>query len=209
MYAPNLGDTRENGLRRTLLDIRHGSLWRELPESTKWFAVRIDASNLHRLRVFPRAQWRKLATGDFGIRQVLDKIQEEHHRGKATGSFHEKIDDIQDKLERDSIGGAVLLIGSSESGPFTILDGNHRVVAAALSSPEGLERFKFYCGLSPQMDQCCWYHTNPWTLLRYGKDLLWHLTDRPERQLARSLLEFGMTRDGRSVPGPALSISER
>lgn len=207
--APNLDDPKENELRRLLLDIRHGSLWRELPASTKWFAVEINESNLHRLRVFPRAQWRKLATGDFGISQVLNKIQEEHDRGKATGSFHEKIDDLQSKLEKDMVGGAILLIGSSESGPFTILDGNHRLVASTLRSPADLARFRFYCGISSKMDQCCWYHTNPWTLLRYGRNLLRHCADRPERKLNNALLELGITRNEKPVPEPVFPISER
>jgi hypothetical protein len=62
----------------------------------------------------------------------------------------------------------VVLIGISEKEPVTVLDGNHRLAAAMLaSSPDGFEKLRFLCGLSPTMTRCCWYNTNLVTLLRY------------------------------------------
>ena len=59
--SPNLTDVVENAVRRALLFVRHGALWRELPAGTQWFEVEIEREELERIRVFPRAQWRKLA----------------------------------------------------------------------------------------------------------------------------------------------------
>ena len=51
--TPNLNDVVENAVRRALLFVRHGALWRELPEGTQWFEVEIERAELERIRVFP------------------------------------------------------------------------------------------------------------------------------------------------------------
>jgi hypothetical protein len=87
--------------------------------------------------------------------------------------------------------GAVILIGLNESEPLTILDGNHRLVAAVLSSFGGLNKIRFLCGLSPRMTECCWYNTNLVTLFRYGRNVLAHVIRNPETELARLLENTG------------------
>jgi hypothetical protein len=66
-----------------------------------------------------------------------------------------------------------VLIGINKSEFLTILDGNHRFVAAVLEGK--LDRLRFMCGLSPSMTRCCWYRTNLLTLARYGRNLLRHV----------------------------------
>jgi hypothetical protein len=45
------------------------------------------------------------------------------------------------------------------------------MVAAMLLSPRAVcQRFRFLCGLSPRMAECCWYNTDLSTLLRYTKN---------------------------------------
>ena len=83
--------------------------------------------------------------------------------------------------------GAVLLIGVNETEPLTVLDGNHRLMAAILRSPEAMRKLRFICGLSPRMTECCWYRTNLMTLFRYAKNVLTHSTRNPAAELARLL----------------------
>jgi hypothetical protein len=184
--APDLQNEEENRVRRALLFIRHGALWRELPKTTEWFEAEIRSSDLHRIRVFPRAHWRKLALGDFTITQVVQRIVAEGYHDEG---FRAKIEDLRNHLEYDStaVAGAVLLIGESESGPFTVLDGNHRLLAAMLATPEAVDRLRFFCGLSPDMAQCCWYQTNVATLLRYAGHMVRHFVHDPEQELLRLL----------------------
>jgi O-antigen/teichoic acid export membrane protein len=184
--APDLDDPGENARRRALLFIRHGALWRELPKDTEWFEIELTANDLERIRVFPRAQWRKLARGDFRLNQVLQSLRAGSW-GSVEKAFLDKISDLRRWLRQEAEPGTVLLIGLNESNPLTILDGNHRLVAAALNSPEGLNRLRFLCGLSPNMAQCCWYKTNLATLSRYGANLLRHAVHDPEKDLARLL----------------------
>ena len=189
VIAPNLNDVGENAKRRALLFIRHLALWKELPPGTEWYEVEVRATDLAQIRVFPRAQWRKLARGNFCIIEVTERMR---MRQDAEGPFPSKISAIRGRLLQDDTGlGAVILIGLNDSEPLTILDGNHRLVAAMLSSPGNIERFRFLCGLSPRMTECCWYNTNLVTLLRYGRNLLSHVVRNPEAELARLLQSPG------------------
>ena len=187
LASSNFSDPAENQMRRALLFLRHGSLWRELPRGTEWYEAEIRSSDLHRIRVFPRAQWRKLANGDFSITQVAERITDAASRQLTTPTFRAKIEDLRDHVAQNADTGAILIIGLNESAPFTILDGNHRLVAALLSSPETVCSLRFFCGLSPRMAQCCWYRTNLTTLLRYATNLLCCFLYDPEQRVVQLL----------------------
>jgi hypothetical protein len=185
--TPNLRDDAENEMRRALFTVRHGRLWNELPDDTAWFEVEIVPADLDRIRVFPRAQWRKVALGDFSLPIVSQRIADDWVHRRSSEAFRQKIGKLRRRLEREKLAGAILLIGKSETGPFTVLDGNHRLVAAVLNSPESIGRFRFFCALSPNMAQCCWYRTNAATLARYARNLIRYEVQAPEKQLMKLL----------------------
>ena len=190
VVKPDLGDANQNAQRRALLFIRHLSLWKELPAETEWYEVEIMEEGLDRIRAFPRAQWRKLARGNFSITEVTERIR--RRQNVVEGPFLSKIAAIGDEfLQEDTDLGTVILIGVNESEPLTILDGNHRLVAAMLASPCRVQRLRYLCGLSPRMTECCWYKTNPLTLFRYGRNLLTHAARDPEGELTRLLQGSG------------------
>lgn len=187
---PNLEDESENAKRRALLFLRHRSLWKELPKGTQWYEVELRPADLNKIRVFPRAHWRKLAGGNFSILEVAEQMRA--HAATTDGAFASKIQAIRDRLIREENGfGAVLLIGVSENEPLTILDGNHRLMAAIMASPAGLQKLRFLCGLSPRMANCCWYNTNLTTLFRYGRNVVTHIARDPEAELMRLLQSPG------------------
>jgi O-antigen/teichoic acid export membrane protein len=186
----DLDDANNNAIRRALLFIRHRSLWKEIPTGTDWYELEIDDANLGQIRAFPRAQWRKLARGRFSIINIADRLRTRQQ--KIDAPFLEKIAAIRDQFLKNDPGfGAVILIGLNDCEPLTILDGNHRVVAALLSSPGSLKSIRVLCGLSPRMMECCWYNTSFSTLVRYGKNLLKHAVRNPETELARLLEDTG------------------
>ncbi|WP_254062126.1 lipopolysaccharide biosynthesis protein [Acidobacterium sp. S8] len=187
---PNLDDARENAKRRALFFLRHRSLWNEIPQETEWYEVEVRKSCLHQIKVFPRAQWRKIARGNFSILEVAERLQT--MQKESQGPFLDKIASISKSLtQRSNDMGAVILIGLNENEPLTILDGNHRFVSAVLATPDQMESLRFLCGMSPRMTECCWYKTNPATLFRYGKNLLRHIVRNPGKELARVLQSFG------------------
>ena len=187
VMKPRLDDAGENAKRRALLFIRHLPLWRELPRGTEWFEVEVKPADLGQIRVFPRAVWRKLARGNFTITTVIERIRTYRGHDISVRAFLSKIASVRDWISRETPPGAVLLIGINESEPFTILDGNHRLAAATLTSPEAMQKLRFLCGLSPKMTECCWYETNFATLCRYGANRLTNLVHDAEAELERLL----------------------
>jgi O-antigen/teichoic acid export membrane protein len=183
---PNLNDASENAKRRALLFIRHLSLWKEIPAGTKWYEAELTYEDLTNVRAFPRAQWRKPAHGSFSMTKIVEGVRSGHDT--LDDQFLAKITDISDRLSKESNGfGSLILIGLNVNEPLTVLDGNHRLVAAMLAAPNGLQRLRFMCGLSPRMMECCWYNTNLGTLFRYGRNILLNMVHKPEAELARLL----------------------
>jgi O-antigen/teichoic acid export membrane protein len=188
--TPNFEDASENAKRRALLFIRHLALWEELPPDTEWYELEVTEESLQQIRVFPRAQWRKLARGSFSINEIAEGMRSRKHLVDAP--FLAKIAAIGDQFNQEAPAfAAVILIGLNENEPLTILDGNHRLVSAIVSSQGGLKKMRFLCGLSPRMAECCWYNTNFLTLFRYGKNVLAHVIRNPETELARLLENTG------------------
>ena len=184
--TPNFGDPEENAKRRALLFIRHLYLWREIPPDTEWYEAEITPDDLANIRMFPRAQWRKVANGKFSTLEVADGMRKK--QDQLDSAFVSKIKAIGRRLDVENPEiGAILLIGVNETEPLTVLDGNHRLMAAMLRSPQTMQKLRFICGLSPRMTECCWYRTNLMTLFRYAKNVLTHSTRNPAAELARLL----------------------
>jgi len=174
VFAPDLTNKGEAVVRRAMLFLRYRSLWRELPADTEWYEAKIEMTDLDRISVFPRAHWRRIARGSFAIMHVIDRIQRAQKEQKVRGAFSTKIEEIQARITRDNtVPGSILLIGRDEKERLTVLDGNHRLVAAILDGK--IDRLSFLCGLSPKMTRCCWYKTSFSTLTRYGINRLSHL----------------------------------
>ena len=183
---PRLDDPNENAKRRALLFIRHLSLWKEIPAGTQWYEVELTEDDLVNVRAFPRAQWRKPAHGNFSMTKIAEGLGT--RQKTLDDQFLTKIKKISDSFSKGSASFAsLILIGLNEKEPLTVLDGNHRLVAAMLASPSGLQKLRFLCGLSPRMMECCWYNTTLGTLFRYGKNMLMNMIRKPEVKLVRLL----------------------
>jgi O-antigen/teichoic acid export membrane protein len=185
---PNLSDERDNALRRALLFRRRGRLWRELPQDTEWWEVQITPHVLKRIRVFARNQWLRYGTPGFFLLDLVGKIRSRilsHSRDPFIG----KLRSLSLEMNSDAQYSSVILISIDESTPLTIIEGNHRMTAAALVSPEGVhQRFRFLCGFSARMSQCCWYRTDLSTLWRYALNTAaYYLIDR--HKLTTAILE--------------------
>jgi O-antigen/teichoic acid export membrane protein len=189
---PNLRNPQENTIRRALLYMRRGRLWRELPADTEWWEVELQSSDIYKLRVFPRDQWRGLAEGNFYLADMLDRIRgrvSSHHRDE----FIVKLRSLSSSLAKGEDQNAVLLIGIDETQPLTIIEGNHRMAAASLVSPDDLHRrFRFLCGFSPRMTECCWYQTDLSTLWRYAKNYWTHLFEDQDLVIAQAISGAGL-----------------
>jgi hypothetical protein len=188
---PDLADEAQNAVRRALLYRRRGHMWRELPKDTKWHEVEISPEDLKRIRVFPRAHWRKISHGSFLLSEIVKRIRE-CAITKSDPAFS-KIQLLRYRLQRDSVHSSVLLIGVDEEQPLTILEGNHRLAAAMLVSPQLVHSgFRVLCGLSPHMYESCWYDSNIPNLWNYLKNRLNNLVDK-EADVQRTLADGTQT----------------
>lgn len=203
---PNFNDPVENAKRRALLFTMHLSLWSELPKDTSWCEVEINQEGIDWIRAFPRAQWRKLARGNYSVPVVAGQLRA--GRKSLPGEFLAKIDGIASDLTEGRNGfGAVILIGTSELEPVTVLDGNHRLVAALDRAPDRIGTLRFMCGLSPRMKQCCWYHTSPLTLIRYAQHILDRALRGPDMEVTRLLRDAESQRISEEMESEAMQVS--
>jgi O-antigen/teichoic acid export membrane protein len=185
----DLGHPHENFIRHALLFRRRGRLWRELPADTEWWEIELTARDLARLRSFPRNEWRRFAGGGFYLTEMVGRIEAELARGRQS-RFLKKLGAIATDLRGSQVPNAVLLIGIDEHHPLTIIEGNHRIAAAMLTMPESAHRrFRFYCGLSPSMNSCCWHKTDLRSLTRYARHTVRYMFRDGDFFVARSLRE--------------------
>jgi len=183
----DLTNDRENMIRKALLFRRRGRLWRELPDDTEWWEIELQFEDLPRVRAFPRKQWRKFAAGDFYLTRMIARIKDAIESA-GQSEFAEKMRAVVADLRDQRVPNSVLLIGVNETSPLTIIEGNHRMAAALLVSPTTVpQQFRFYCGLSPRMTQCCWYRTDLHTLTRYASNTIRYILHDRDYFLKRTL----------------------
>jgi hypothetical protein len=200
---PDFKDERDNALRRALLFHRRGRLWRELPRDTEWWEVELAPRDLERIRVFARNQWLRYGAPGFLLLDTVEKIKT-RISSRSRDPFIGKVQSLSlEMTEPDTQHSSVILISVDDSAPFTILEGNHRMTAAALVSPETVQqRFRFLCGFSPAMSKCCWYRTDASTLWRYALNTLaYYLIDR--HKLTTAVLES----EGASTAPPNMNAA--
>jgi len=185
----DLEHPHENSIRRALLFRRRGGLWRELPAGTEWWEIELTQRDLARLRSFPRNEWRRFTGEGFYLTEMVRRAEAGLARGRQS-RFLEKLKAIANDLRGSQVPDVVLLIGTDEHHPLTIIEGNHRMAAAMMTMPESAHRrFRFYCGLSPSMDTCCWYETNLRSLTRYARHTIRYMFHDGDFFVARTLRE--------------------
>src|SRR3954451_15312244 len=132
---PDLESAWENKLRRALLFLRRGRLWRELPVDTEWWQVDLQPADFRRLRVFPRNHWRGLAKENFYLAEMIEGIRQ-RVEAEPSERFAKKLSSLREEFAQSTAkrSSSILLIGIDESGPLTIIEGNHRLRAALVNS---------------------------------------------------------------------------
>jgi hypothetical protein len=198
---PNLTNATENEIRRVLLFRRRDTMWWELPEDRQWWEIEFHPEDVELVSVFPRAHWRHIARGNFSALHVAERVRQ--LKDGRPDEFLSKISAIGSRLstgliqddlpQKDLPQGMIILLGLDERSPVTLLEGNHRFIAALLAGgPNLLKNARMAAVFSPQMEKCCWYKTNFLTLARCLKNRIKHYWDR-DTDLAR-LLAAGTTR---------------
>lgn len=202
VFDPHLSDRAENTLRRALLFRRRGSMWRELPPDTEWWEIELEPEDLDRVNVFPRAQWRSIAQGNFRALHVAELIHRQFDPARP-GDLAAKIHALRTLMRNEGPRSTILLIGVDETLPATLLEGNHRFVASLLLPREiMLRRLRVMCGFSPAMESCCWYKTTVANLARYVKNRIKYSWGR-DADVKRLLPQKARSQTVEDYAGPA------
>ncbi len=141
---PDLTNPAENHTRlRTLYRIR-GRLFGEIPPDTKWYEVsHLTDQELIQLHVIARCGF---AASEDNTNLLNDAARQPRHLTTSPVNWN-----------------GVTLWGHSKNGPFTIIEGNHRLTAyASTSSGAGL-KIPVFVGLSTT--PCFWHHSDPRQIL--------------------------------------------
>ena len=188
VLTPDVTDQWQNGVRRALLYRRRGRMWNELPSGTEWWQVELEPADLERVRIFPRSHWRGIASGNFALHQIAGNIRAQAANG-INGDFLSKVRSLSTQLRHEEPpANAILMIGIDETSPLTVIEGNHRMVAAMLLSSDTVcKRFRFFCGFSPRMTECCWYKTDLSTLWQYTKNSMKYWAGDPDAEIEEKL----------------------
>ncbi len=186
LLHPNLQNATETQQRRDVFFRKRGAMWRELPRDTQWWEIELRPDNLEQIRIFPRADWRHFSQDGFGLKKIASRIRQAITE-TPDDPFLADIESLSRKLPNQSGKSAVVLIGLNDRDPLTVLEGNHRMVAALLASTPVLDRFRFFCGLSPHMNRCCWYRTSLIGLAHYAGNLMRNFGQIRHSDVARVL----------------------
>lgn len=201
--VPDLTNHHENVVRRALLFKRRGRMWRELPEDTDWWEIELRPEDMYQIRVFPRSQWRKVADESYYLPDIIQRLQAKV-TSDPNNSFSRKLRAVSDELRRGGARSSILMIGIDENNPLTIIEGNHRMAAANLLAPMQVpEHFKFLCGFSPRMMECCWYQTDLSTLWRYAKNTMAFYFEDPDSAIAKAIPHLFEGQNSDPSVGPA------
>jgi hypothetical protein len=114
--SPDVANSAENNTRAALLWMVRGSLFQRIPVSTEWFHVEhLTERHVWQLRAINHADW--ISPADCN---ELDKVAL-----RSPQPLRGSVEALQPPI----------LWGHDKNGPFTILEGNHRLTAVA-SSPQ-------------------------------------------------------------------------
>ena len=131
---PNLNDEAENLSRQRLLCTIRGALIQHIPFTATWYNVEfLTDGELSELHAINHHEW--VSDGD---RNELCKVAARKHLSLS---------------QYWSTWEPPILLGHSKNGPFSILDGNHRLTAYAGSGQTGL-KIPVIVGISDE--SCSW-----------------------------------------------------
>jgi hypothetical protein len=148
---PNLSDPLENQKRLRVLYIRRASFMIEIPPDTTWWEVH-SLTERELGELYASAKHNPAWDGPGN---QLERV--------ATA-----IPVIPLEAPPDAWPGRIILWAHDKEGPFTILEGNHRLLAYTQSTARPRLQLDVYVGLSPSY--CFWHYADP--DCRVGLDLI-------------------------------------
>ncbi len=132
---PDLNDPAENALRRELLRYRDDILT-TISQDTVWWEVELAAEDLSRLLAINYPAWEIYSGGTGKLLKVAEAIRDgirppadDPKVADGLAAIQENVRGIYRTLADGKSVGPLILLGQKATGPFTVIEGNKRVVA--------------------------------------------------------------------------------
>ncbi|MEK7107063.1 MAG: hypothetical protein AAB899_02650 [Patescibacteria group bacterium] len=155
---PDISNWEQNYWRKELLWRLRAPLLAQLPFNIQWHVIGLDAGEFEHIRVIREHGWNRT----FGERKNLMEVAEAVQKNLPDewGVNFPQILDMKNNVGRTEFKERIILISSGLTGPYTVLEGNHRAVAFALKKLESEQinhvPKQYILGISPTMSSAYW-----------------------------------------------------
>jgi hypothetical protein len=151
-------DTMDAELIMTLLSTIRGPILAQLPNEIDWKTAELEEGDFGELLVIKEAGWANTFGANKSLKEVAGQI---HISQRETGGVNiPQIIQIKDAIGTTQFEERIILIAARESGPYTLLDGNHRAVAFQMKADETGSIAHLptsaILGVSKSMRRCAW-----------------------------------------------------
>ena len=157
--TPNFDDQAENAQRENLILNVYGRkpIMDHVPVDIIWYEVEIEKEDLENLYILAIWDWFIDTGKTFKLSGVVKNLSSGHgHRisnfSPGAADHKLKIDEML-KVMDDNVQD-IVMVSSSEGGPFTIIDGTHR--SSLLAIKGSLPGTKAYLGIALDLSKCVW-----------------------------------------------------
>jgi hypothetical protein len=126
-----------------------------LPADAKWYSAELERQDIRQLFIISSDDWTEISAGTFLVERVLQSVNAGNFQKADSARISKK---ITDKIGYLKSGGPcnshLILVSSNSSGPFTLIEGNHRAVAHFERGT--LVGLKVYLGVSLRIRKYPW-----------------------------------------------------
>lgn len=157
--TPDFDNNQQNLQRENLLLNTFGrsAIMNHIPSNIVWHEVSIEKCDVDNLYILAIWDW-FLDTGKtYKLSQIPTHLSSSH--GHRISNFPPGAADHKTKIDAMSQSGIgniqdIIMISSSQAGPFTIIDGTHR--SSLLTINNNLIGTNAYLGIATDLSQCVW-----------------------------------------------------
>lgn len=149
---PDYKNIDQNIARHMFLFSERAPLFDKLPKPLEWHGATMELGDLEKLRFIRNCGWDDKAGGNVNVGNV-------EFPGRFDTCGRKSISEIVERVASLDFDKTLLLASQATSGPFTIIDGNHRAAAMMVAKRKGKfteSGLKAYLGVSPRMATCIW-----------------------------------------------------
>jgi len=158
---PDLGDWKQNYIRKELLWKWRYPLLGQFPKQVEWYLIELDLKEFEKLLVIREKGWNQ--TFGLGKNLVEVALAVQNNVEDSWGVNFKQIKDIKNNIGKHVFKEKIILISSKIEPPYTVVEGNHRAVAFEMKRIETGETDhipkQFILGVSPDMGQAYWLNS--------------------------------------------------